>query len=781
MTLFRANSRAELQQREWSLLTILLLSLVTWLCVTHALQRVDHLIHDAGGRLHAPKANPNIVIVAIDDRSIEAIGRWPWRRALHAQLIDNISHHAPKAIGFDVLFAEEDADYPGDDLVLASSIARSGRVVLPLTRRADHWQASIDAPLPLIREGAAQLGHVHVQVDSDGVARRLFLYEGPEESPRPHFSLAMLCAAGETLEGCDGSRVPGPGKHWVQEKLRVIPFSSAPRDAPVFTTFSYIDVLMGKVPSAVFDGKYVLIGATATGLGDMFAAPVGPEADRIPGVELVAHVLSSRLDGIRIIPAPLSWNLVFNLLPVAAALMAVLLLGPFTALLACGMMFFAMLLLGAGVTLATGWQFSPAAGMLGVLLCYPLWSWRRLSAAAIFLSKEMRDLMQDGVKLPKPVPVRPNRILPSDFLERRIHAVEQATQQLRELHHFVSDSLRQLPSPTFVCDSLGIITLANAAAARLVEDTTNDPVGHALAELFADLVHTESNAPLLPLNPLKWGEIPSQQECRDEQGRFFLLLCKPFAASSTPGWLITLVDLTDMRRAQKQRDEALNFISHDIRSPNASIITLLEMHREYPDQVPLEQLLPRIERYAQSSLSMAEGFVRLASAQSQTFRLTTFDLAALLEESVDDAWASARDKQLQVRIAEKPDVAPCWGDRSMISRAIGNLMSNALKFSPPGASVHCTLSAQNGEWVLGIRDQGPGIPEDQRASLFKPFRRLHEGSHPGVGGIGLGLALVQTVVQRHSGRIEVSGELGSGTQFTLYLSQAIPDGQEAMA
>ena len=50
-----------------------------------------------------------------------------------------------------------------------------------------------------------------------------------------------------------------------------------------------------------------------------------------------------------------------------------------------------------------------------------------------------------------------------------------------------------------------------------------------------------------------------------------------------------------------------------------------------------------------------------------------------------------------------------------------------------------------------------------------------------MGGIGLGLALVQTVVQRHSGRIEVSGELGSGTQFTLYLSQAIPDGQEAMA
>ena len=90
MSPFRSTSRAQLQRREWSLLTVVLLCLVTWLCVSDGLQRVDHLIHDAGGRLHAPEANRDIVIVAIDDRSIETIGRWPWRRALHAQLLDQI-------------------------------------------------------------------------------------------------------------------------------------------------------------------------------------------------------------------------------------------------------------------------------------------------------------------------------------------------------------------------------------------------------------------------------------------------------------------------------------------------------------------------------------------------------------------------------------------------------------------------------------------------------------------------------------------------------------------
>ncbi len=777
MSVFRSTSRAQLQRREWALLAVMLLALVTWMCLTGALQRIDHLIHDAGGRLHAPTPRDDIVLVAIDDRSIDSIGRWPWRRALHAQLIDNVSREKPKAIGLDVLFVEEDADYPGDDIVLAQAIARDGHTVLPLTRRADAPEAMAETPLPLIRDGAAQLGHVHVQVDSDGVARRLYLYEGPQGSVQPHFSLAMLCAAGDTQPHCDGVRQPQPAEQWEQEELRVIPFArSTDAAGPTFTTYSYIDVLRGKVPPDAFKDKYVLVGATATGLGDMFAAPVGPSADRIPGVELVAHVLNTQLDGLQIIPAPTSWNLAFNLLPVAAALVAVLLLGPFAALMACGLMFFFMVLMGAGTTLATGWQFSLASGMMGVLLCYPLWSWRRLSAAAMFLRQEMHDLMQDGLKLPTPVTPARQSMLPSDFLERRIHAVEQATQQLRELHHFVSDSLRQLPSPTFVCDSLGVITLANAAAARLVEERTDDPVGHALAELLHDLVHIESNTQMFPLNPYRWSDVASQQECRDDQGRFFLVLCKPFAASSNAGWLVTLVDLTDMRRAQKQRDEALNFISHDIRSPNASIITLLEMHREYPDQVTLTELLPRIERYAQSSLSMAEGFVRLASAQSQTYSLTTFDLAALLEESVDDAWAGAQDRQVQVRIEAKPDVASCWGDRSMIARAIGNVMSNALKFSPPQSTIHCSLLTEGSDWVISIRDEGPGIPKEKQTTLFEPFRRLHEASHPGIRGIGLGLALVNTVIQRHAGRIEVRSDEGEGTEFRLHLPKALPEG-----
>jgi signal transduction histidine kinase len=74
--------------------------------------------------------------------------------------------------------------------------------------------------------------------------------------------------------------------------------------------------------------------------------------------------------------------------------------------------------------------------------------------------------------------------------------------------------------------------------------------------------------------------------------------------------------------------------------------------------------------------------------------------------------------------------------------------------------------------VVSVRDEGPGIAQELQADLFQPFKRLHGESHPDIGGVGLGLALVHTVVQRHGGRVEVRSEGGKGAEFRLVLPQA---------
>ena len=767
------SSRAQRRRLEWCLLSTALLVLVAGLCASTSLDRVNYLVQDAGLRLLSRPAHPDIAIVAIDDRSIAAIGRWPWRRALHAELISRVSAQQPRAIAMDVLFNEEDLDYPADDVLLAEAMRRSGHVVLPVLRRG-HGPAADAADLPasVFAGTFAGLGHVHVAPDVDGVVRGLYLHEGPASAPWPHISLALACTgAAEPRQCASAPQAPASAARmrnggWTRTGRTPIAYAGGPGH---FATYSYIDVLRGHVPADAFRGKYVLVGAAASGLGDMFATPVGPKPRLMPGVEVIAHALDAQLSGARLAPAAPLLNMGFNLAPVVGALLALLLAGPFMALLTTGALGVATVLLSMAAPAWLGLQFAPAAALIGLALAYPLWSWRRLSAAAHFLRLEMERLQRDGL------PLRPLRQTGNggDFLEKRINAVEHASRHLRDLHHFVSESLQQLPSPTMVCDREGRILLANLAARRHVGGDAAAPLqGLCVVELLRDLVHAETGQPLLTREQFLRASMTEQNEGRDAQGRSLLVQCKPFTNLGPAGWLLTLVDLSEIRHAQRQRDQAVNFISHDIRAPNASILTLLEMQRAYPGRMPEAELMSRIERYARTSLGMAENFVRLASAQSAEYHLAPLDLVALLGETVDDAWALAQEADMELAITAAPEAAPTVGDRALLARAIANVIHNAVKFSPPQSVVTCAIAQRGHQWVVSVRDEGPGIAPEQQRRLFEPFQRLHERSHPSIDGIGLGLALVRTVVQRHGGALEVESEAGRGAEFRLVLPMA---------
>ena len=126
-----------------------------------------------------------------------------------------------------------------------------------------------------------------------------------------------------------------------------------------------------------------------------------------------------------------------------------------------------------------------------------------------------------------------------------------------------------------------------------------------------------------------------------------------------------------------------------------------------------------------------------------------------------------------------PDSAPCLGDRALLSRALTNVIHNAIKFSPDGGTVQCAIVARGANvargahWVVSVRDQGPGIAPEQQGRLFTPYQRLHDHSHPAIAGVGLGLALVQTVALRHGGTLEVESDVGRGAEFRLVLPQRL--------
>lgn len=761
-TVIVAENRSTLRHGGWwwpPLATALLL-LVALFSPAQQLPRLNHLIQDFSTALFAHVPTDDIVIVAIDDDSINALGRWPWRRSVHAELLDRISADQPRAIALDVLFTEPDTAYPLDDALLAAAMRRSAPVVLPAFVQALNGERRVTRPLAALAQPAANMGLAHVGVDADGVVRSVRLRELIGGDSWDQLGLALLRAGGAKL----------PSDRFAAHAdtaPMLIPYANADTR---FDYVSYIDVIAGRLPPATFSGKYVLVGATAAGTGDQFATPTTSESRLMPGVEIQANVTAALLHDVRLNAAGTPANTLLNLLFVALALVGLALFSPFTAWLFTLLL---ALLLFALSCIATryGLQFAPAAGILGLVFVYPLWSWQRLNTAAHFLAMELKSLQQGEYA---PFAARPAPLL-HDFLDRRIVALENATRQLQDLHKFVINSVDHLPHPTLICATDGTVRIANhVAALHFGVDRAQALHGHALSQLMADVVAVERHTALLP-HTLPLGAHPAtvEGEAEDGQGRRLIVKCVPIMNSDDThiGWILSLVDISKLHEAERDREQAFRFIAHDIRAPLASIITLLELQRLSAGDT-FDSVLPRLERHANHALAMADGFVGFSRAKSAQYHFERLDLQQLLTEAMDAAWPLGRAHGVRLTTVDSPRLAEAWVDRSLLERALTNLISNAVKFSPEGEEVTAAVTRSGQYWDVAISDRGAGIAPERQDELFQPFHRLHAASHPEIEGSGLGLAFVATVVKRHHGRIEVESAVGSGSTFHLLLPAA---------
>ncbi|MDM0074968.1 CHASE2 domain-containing protein [Variovorax sp. J2P1-59] len=761
----------------WLLLAAALSSLVSLLSLTQPMPGADRLLQDSARAALAAPPSDDIVIVAIDEKSLDAIGRWPWRRAQHAELLRAIAAQSPKCIGFDVLSAEPDAGHPGDDAALADAMRDSGCVVLPTALQTLGQRSQQELlPIPVLAEAATGIGHVHLSVDGNGLARSAYLREGFAESMRPHFVIALRDAAAghagtaapRALEAADDAP-----RVWLRRDLEAIMFTRGPAH---FKTVSYIDVLRGNVDREVFRNRYVLVGVTAPGLGDAHANSAPNRPGLMPGVDIFANMLQASLAGQHVKFAKPWQDLLFNLGPLLVALFGVLWLRPLGVMALIG----AMLALQLGILgqPSINVLFAPAAGVAGLLALYPLWSHMRLSAAIRSLRRGTEEFLHDVGR--RPVAAQRNV---GDFLDRQMDATWAAARRMQDVHRFVLDGIDHLPDPTLTLSTEGRVVLANVAAHRYWQRGTSGIHGQDAHGLMAGIRSRNNGSPMMPKGALL-GELRAiAGEGEDPRGRAVLLRCVPFfdAGNEHAGWMVSLVDITEMRRAQSQRDEALRFISHDTREPSATILTIIELARERPETFADGSLLARIERQAHTGLELADGFVNLARAEAEPFRAELLDLAALLQQTIDDSWARARQRQVRIVLVNTLEEAQCIGDRNLLMRALANVLSNALKYSPSGADLECSVQEDERHWRVAFRDHGPGIPVELQSQLFQPFHRLNHEAHPEVHGVGLGLLLVRTVVQRHGGSVEIDSAEGAGCIVTLVLPKPTSVEREALA
>lgn len=616
---------------------LILLVLTFVLALTGALSRIDNLIYDIAQKLTNRAIPQDVVIVAIDEESLSRIGRWPWSRRTHAQLIERLHNSGATAIGLDILFSEPQQEDPQADMLLANALRQAGNVVLPMVIEKVSLRGQLveNQPIPLLTAAAAAIGRVHAELDTDSIARSITLWEGIGQPVWPHFTQALLVTARQlppTIQLHAPSVQSDSPTALARYGQRFINFTTAQHHIP---TISYAQVIQGQYLPDTFRNKLVLVGTTAAGLADSIPTPISGLREPTAGVEFLANALISMRTQTLITEAPVWLTL---LVGCTLAVLPVLWM-PYTSALTGlalnnGFLLTSLLVCMALPVFGETWLPMTAA-MTSIFSAYPIWALLKLQSTSRFLDNELNRLRQELKKwhqldTPQSDP---------DAIQNRILQVQTATTKLLEL--------------------------------------------------------------------------------------------------------------------EQQQRETMAFVSHDIRVPIASAAA--QAKHELGEQHP-------IYRHLAKALLWTENFLHTSRAQAlDPASFETLNLIDLIHQVIDELYPLTQEHQQQLD-AQLP-LDPVWinGHFDSLSRAITNLMSNALKFSPPQSTICITVNIAEQEAVIAISDQGPGIAPEDLMRIFDRFSQIKANSHKTQNGVGLGLYYVQTVANKHKATVKVASQPGQTT------------------
>jgi PAS domain S-box-containing protein len=678
-------------------------------------------------------ASGSLVVVEIDARSLRALDRWPWPRSVHADAIDRLREAGAALIALDIDFSARSE--PADDAALAAAIARAGdRLVLPNfvqgASAREHEILIESAPHSVLIGPHTQIGGVNVVAENDGRLWRYVVGLETDGAYRP--SLAVVMAGGGIYSG----------------QSFYIDYSIREDTLPVI---SMADVLAGSFDPAMVAGRKVIVGATAAELGDTQAVPV---YGTLPGVFVQALAYETLLQGraiARVNPAltVLGLAVLLPLLSVAAR--------PRRArwqrgLAATGGI--ALSALVAGVVL----QETMAVSLDMAIWLLALGAW---SSAGL-----VRALQSQAGRL----------------LRRHV----QSLRRRRLMRAIVETSFDGI----VVVDSRDRVSHANPTAARILKRAAPTVAGIAATEFLP--------APALEqIRAARAGAAGVQEHRLGDGGDAVDIELAARAldsvADGTAGAVVlTFRDVTERNRADRAlraalveaesasrlKSEFLAAISHELRTPLNAILGFSEIIRD-------RHLGPVPDRYAgyageihtsgQRLLGLVESILDFAAAASGRLqlKLEPVSVAPVLRAVVVLHGAAIEERRHRVVIVDDGAPAPLVvADARRLEEVASHLLSNAIKFTPPGGRLELRALSGGAQGGFEIRDSGIGMTEDQIRTALQPFTQVDGRLERVQEGAGIGLPLARKLVDLQGGTLEVSSVPGVGTRVCVRLPLA---------
>jgi two-component system, OmpR family, phosphate regulon sensor histidine kinase PhoR len=256
----------------------------------------------------------------------------------------------------------------------------------------------------------------------------------------------------------------------------------------------------------------------------------------------------------------------------------------------------------------------------------------------------------------------------------------------------------------------------------------------------------------------------------EEHDRWMQATVTPIAGGGD--WLLALVlrDVSETRRAEAARRDFVANVSHELRTPLAGIKAVVETLRDgaLEDREAADQFLGQVDGEVDRLTQLVEELLELARVESGAeITMTAIEPAEVLEGAVERFLPQGQRSGVDLSLDLADDLPDITGNERQLGQAVGNLIHNALKFTPPGGRVSVSARVRGEQLEIQVADTGSGIDP---ADLPRIFERFYVADRARAGkGTGLGLAIVKHVARLHGGTVGARSTLGAGSCFTIAL------------
>ena len=363
------------------------------------------------------------------------------------------------------------------------------------------------------------------------------------------------------------------------------------------------------------------------------------------------------------------------------------------------------------------------------------------------------------------------KITSRDEVGELARAFNQMAGRLKEMVALVTNErdrmatiLSNIDDAIFMVDSGSKVTTMNQAAEKIFQTQANKALGHTFIEIVRDHELNEMLQHCLSTGKQQTGAV----EIKPKKQLLFMA-ATPLSGDS--GCLVHIRDVTELRRLEMVRQDFISNISHELRTPIASVKALAETLNEgaIEDQAVAKDFLSRINVEADKLAQMVQELGELSRIESGEAPLQKrhINIADAIEHAVDRLKAQSDRAGLNLDINIPPALPKVMADEARVEQVLVNLIHNATKFTPSGGKISISAKARDNDILVSVADTGIGIPLDDLPRIFERFYKADK-SRSG-GGTGLGLAIAKHIAEAHGGRIWVESVEGKGSTFSFTL------------